>query len=66
VAQHFDVFRRESERDVIWVGAVETLEQAHKRAVEEMRSKSCSCLIVNIFTGEQHVISLGADAISKT
>jgi hypothetical protein len=55
-AKTFDVFRQDA-NGMRWMESTETFEQAEQLAAELVCVRSCSCLIINIQTGQKHMIS---------
>jgi hypothetical protein len=54
---YFDIFRKETGGNVLWIDIAETLSGAIKKAREAMTVDGASYLLVNSRTGEKTVIS---------
>jgi hypothetical protein len=53
----FDIFRSESDGNILWRGATTTLDEAKKRVQEFAKSSPAEYIIINLQTGLKVTIS---------
>jgi hypothetical protein len=53
----FDLFRRYSEEDVLWVGIASSMEEAEEKIAKEVKQAPADYLIVSLATGNRRLVS---------